>query len=125
MHFGSLGAQRYPTSGSRDSWSSEEYGSQERADSLGSLQDLAQWAFGPQGLRSLELVVAGDFSCKRRFAHSQVFLCRHAGLSQSPEPDMAGRTFRHFSRYDRWQTEQLDKFSHILAACSTFLLFED
>jgi hypothetical protein len=84
-----------------------------------SLHDLAQWAFGPQGLPSLEVIVYGDFSPMVRYAQSQVYLCRHAGLQQDCEQDMAGQTYRHFSRDDWWQRDQLRRFSNMLAACPT------
>ncbi|PVH92988.1 hypothetical protein DM02DRAFT_542422, partial [Periconia macrospinosa] len=89
------------------------------------LHDLAQWAFGPKGLPSLEVIVYGDFSYEGRYAHSNVFLCRNAGLHQTQEQDMACKTFRHFSRGDRRQRDLLNKYSSALAACPTGLLFQD
>ncbi|KAF2193898.1 hypothetical protein K469DRAFT_549029 [Zopfia rhizophila CBS 207.26] len=88
------------------------------------LHDLAQWVFGPKGLPSLEVIVCGDFFYKGRYAQSNVFLCRNVGL-RVREQDMAGQTFRHFSRDDLWQRNLLNKYSNILAACPASPFFQD
>ena len=47
------------------------------------LHDLAQWAFGPQGLPSLEAIICGDFSYDGRYDDSNVFLSRSGGQKTS------------------------------------------
>ncbi len=38
---------------------------------------LADWAFGADGLPALQILAWGDFSFDRRFAADQLVLCRH------------------------------------------------
>jgi hypothetical protein len=114
--YNSLGVKRAVVNQWRQSTGVPEYRPRELTKSL---HDLAQWAFGPQGLPSLEVIVYGDFSHQGRYAQSHVYLCRHAGLHQDYEQDMAGQTFRHFSRDDWRQNDELQRFSNMLAACPT------
>ncbi|PVH94481.1 hypothetical protein DM02DRAFT_676170 [Periconia macrospinosa] len=80
------------------------------------LHDFAQWAFGPEGLPSLKVIVYGDFSFQGRYAETHVFLYRNAELHQMQEQCDACETYHHFSRGD-WQKDLLDKYSSSLAAC--------
>jgi hypothetical protein len=84
-----------------------------------SFRDLAQWAFGPQGLPSLEAIVGGDLSYEGRYAQSNVFLCRN--LEQS----ITGQTFHRLPcAGDRWSS-LVDKYYDVLAACPTSPLLND
>ncbi|PVH91917.1 hypothetical protein DM02DRAFT_635787 [Periconia macrospinosa] len=110
---------------------SEGSGEYESLELTKSLHDLAQWAFGPKGLPSLEVIVYGDFSYEGRYVHSNVFLCRNVGLHQISEQHMVYKTFRHFSRDGRRQRDLLlvrallDKYSSTLAACPTGPLLQN
>lgn len=42
----------------------------------GPFKNLAQWVFGPNGIRSLRLLAYGDFSEDGRFQPSTLLLCR-------------------------------------------------
>ncbi|KAH7071147.1 hypothetical protein BKA63DRAFT_67729 [Paraphoma chrysanthemicola] len=89
-----------------------------------SLQDLAQWAFGSEGLLSLQVIAYGDFSYERRYPGSQVLLVRNAGQGDS-EHGVDRRTFRHMLPVDSWQKDLIDSWSHVLAACPSSPLLED
>lgn len=44
-----------------------------------SLAEFANWAFGPRGIRSLQLIAFGDFSCLGRYKDDTVLLERVSG----------------------------------------------
>jgi hypothetical protein len=121
-NYKSFGVQRAVTNQWRQSTEDAEYRPQKLTKSL---HDLAQWAFGPRGLPSLNVIVYGDFSHQGRYAQSHVFLCRNTILHENHDQDMAGQNYRHFPCGDWGERDQLEKFSNMLAACPTSPLFHD
>ncbi|KAI8295983.1 Methyltransferase fsa4 [Colletotrichum sp. SAR11_240] len=49
-------------------------------------QRFAEWAFGPAGIPSLEILAFGDFSCRGRYSHLSFMLCRQEGSSKDQTP---------------------------------------
>jgi hypothetical protein len=88
------------------------------------LQDLAQWAFGPDGLLSLEVIAFGDFSYEGRHKESQVLLVRNTGQGNFRD-GVIQRTFRYRLPTDRWQKILLEDYSTALAALPADPLLED
>ncbi|KAK3300725.1 uncharacterized protein B0H64DRAFT_21776 [Chaetomium fimeti] len=60
----------------------DEYDAGLRARIRPEFKDFAEWAFGPQGIRSLQAIAYGDFSCSGRVGRprrmEQLLLCRNA-----------------------------------------------
>jgi hypothetical protein len=79
------------------------------------LQDLAPWAFGPDGLLSLELLAYGDFSYEGRSDASQALLVKKL-VQDDPIDGVNQRTFRHMLPTDRRQNMLVDEISIALAA---------
>ncbi|KAI5455678.1 hypothetical protein BGZ63DRAFT_135900 [Mariannaea sp. PMI_226] len=75
--------------------------------------DLVTWAFGPQGLSSLQYVVFGDFAHGGRETESQICFCRGGEIGTFVEID------RHDSRWKHVVREYRD----ILEACPSETLF--
>ncbi|OAL51397.1 hypothetical protein IQ07DRAFT_631268 [Pyrenochaeta sp. DS3sAY3a] len=86
------------------------------------LHNLAQWAFGPQGLPSLEAIICGDFSYDGRYHQSNVFLSRNYGHQQH---DCAGQTFRQLSQDDQQRRELLGEYKDMISACPATPLLLD
>jgi hypothetical protein len=99
----------------------ENYRGEDLTDSL---ENLAQWAFGPEGLLYLEVIAFGDFSYEGRYAKSQVFLVRNL-VKSNPEDGVEQRTFRHMLRTDRWQKMLIDDNYTALAALPAGPILED
>jgi hypothetical protein len=88
------------------------------------LRNLAQWAFGPEGLLSLQVIAFGDFSYEGRYANSQVLLVRNTAESDSRHGTKE-HTFRRIRLTDQWQNDLISRYSQMLAACPTSPLLED
>ncbi|KKA19421.1 hypothetical protein T310_6597 [Rasamsonia emersonii CBS 393.64] len=77
-----------------------------------SLHDLAQWAFGPDGLPSLRVIAHGDFLDEGRYRKHNVLLCRDSGSSQ-------GLNFRRVvgTEMDELLLDLFEEYSDFLQAC--------
>lgn len=61
-----------------------------------SFHDLAEWAFGPQGIPSLQIIAFGDFAYRRNgWSLHNIFVCRNA------DKGSAGRRYRVFDARDK------------------------
>jgi hypothetical protein len=64
----------------------------EEKENRDSFFNLADWAFGPEGLPDLQVLVFGDFSYDGRYQEHQIRLCRsdngHQSLAESNVPAM-------------------------------------
>ena len=94
--------------------------------SLGqSFANFAQWAFGPCGIRSLQLLAYGDFSYDGRFKSTTILLRRR----EAPPGNVDGRQFLYFDELREGQDWELWELyrreSHVLTACPTDTLFRD
>lgn len=88
--------------------------------------DLAQWAFGPEGLSSLRVIAYGDFSHKGRYARSNLFLSRNVGARRyrvHRHEDMLGGCLGGGEL--REERELVCKYVEMLEACPIDPLFED
>ena len=78
---------------------------------------LAKWAFGPDGVQSLQILAYGDFSYRGRFADSLLLLLRDRsaphGFRPAVQDDMPGMQ----SLY----TDNMDFF----AACPAHTIVDD
>jgi hypothetical protein len=89
-----------------------------------SFVEFCQWAFGPDGIRSLRLLVHGDFSYDGRFAHSALLLCRR-DVPQDKENDDRFLRFRPVRpREDGALMELYKREMRVLQACPTGDLFD-
>ena len=52
----------------------------------------AHWAFGPDGLTTLQVLALGDFSFRGRFANNQVLLCRQEPRTSGSADDALSPT---------------------------------
>lgn len=84
----------------------------------------AHWAFGPDGLTTLQVLALGDFSFQGRFADDQVLLCRQeqrtsgsADDALSPTANPPELTFREVTGEDVNLQALIDAQSDLLEAC--------
>lgn len=91
---------------------------EERLHRLGGpFKNLAQWAFGPDGIRSLRLLAYGDFSGNGPFQRFNLLLCRRDEFLGT---DYASQHF-HFREVrpgedtELWELYEREK--HVLEAC--------
>lgn len=88
----------------------------------GPFKDLAQWAFGPDGIRSLRLLAYGDFSGDGRFQQSNLLLCRRdpprgidfLGMDDASQ-QFCFREVRPGEDTELWELYEREK--QLLAAC--------
>lgn len=88
----------------------------------GPFKKLAQWVFGPNGIRSLRLLAYGDFSEDGRFQSSTLLLCRRDPLREdgSLGTDDASKQFsfrkvRQGEDTELWELYEREK--QVLQAC--------
>lgn len=86
------------------------------------LHDFAHWAFGPDGFQSLRVLAFGDFSYSGRYRHGNVLLCKNLEQHRTCQ-GITGQNFRHLSKDDVLQWNYVEKYSNLLDACPTDLLF--
>jgi hypothetical protein len=86
------------------------------------LDGFAQWAFGGNGFRSLQVLVFGDFSYNERYSWGNVLLCRQC---DSAPGGVVRKNYRHLTKGDTSEHELLRTYSHVLQACPTDLLLRD
>jgi hypothetical protein len=83
--------------------------------------DLAQWAFGPEGFASLQLIAYGDFSYDGRYAQNNLFLGRNVGELRYKvyrHEELMGNNLRDFwSDDERRFNKLIEKHSEMLSAC--------
>lgn len=92
------------------------------------LNDLAQWAFGPDGLPSLEVIAFGDFSYNGRYAWGNVILSRKRGRQCEFHKDSKWPchcVFEYIEDDDAISWDLLDEYSDMLEACPMEPLFDD
>lgn len=87
----------------------------ERRNMVKGLHEFAQWAFGPTGIPTLQLIAFGDFSQKCRFEQTNALLCRNSGGSQY---------YRRIETGDIVLQELLEKHSDFMGACPMFHILE-
>ncbi|EEQ29197.1 uncharacterized protein MCYG_02016 [Microsporum canis CBS 113480] len=84
----------------------------------------AQWAFGPDGFRSLQLIALGDFSSSHfssgqsEAKYEKLLICPKT--EPESEPPFPGKNHRVVTRHDRIQQDLLRKHAHALQACPSF-----
>ncbi|EFR01066.1 hypothetical protein MGYG_04069 [Nannizzia gypsea CBS 118893] len=74
--------------------------------------NFVQWAFGPEGFRSLKLIAHSGPVEK---GGGEVFLCPKVG--PDTEPPFPGRNYRHVTKRDHVQHALLRKHAHAFKAC--------
>jgi hypothetical protein len=84
----------------------------------------AQWAFGPSGFRSLQVLVLGDFSYRGRYSWGNVLLCRKSDSTPNLPGGIPDRNYPHLIKGDS-EWDLLRKYDHALQACPIDLLLED
>jgi hypothetical protein len=89
------------------------------------LQDFAEWAFGPKGIPSLRVIAYGDFSYEGRFSLNNVLLCKAASSTKMRRQDVACPNFRRIADNDRPLWALVHKYSNVLEACPNDPLLED
>ena len=84
----------------------------------------AHWAFGPDGLTTLQVLALGDFSFRGRFANDQVLLCRQEQRTSGSADDALSPTahapelmFREVISEDRNLQALVDTQGDLLEAC--------
>ncbi|KAF5717576.1 hypothetical protein FMUND_5669 [Fusarium mundagurra] len=75
-----------------------------------SFRDFANWVFGPEGIQSLEYIVAGDFSHGNRYSASNALICRAVGAERRY------RVISDGSGGPEWRDVK-SRFGSALAAC--------
>jgi len=89
------------------------------------LDKFAQWAFGHDGIKSLQVLAFGDFSYNGRYSKGNMLLCRQANSVRMQRGGLPGKNYRHITKGDRSLRGLLHKYSHALQACPTEGLLED
>jgi hypothetical protein len=92
----------------------------------------ANWAFGPNGLPTLQVLAFGDFSYDgRSHIHNKLF-CRHTWSIRNPENDILQQsedelvlTFRLVRENDRELWDLIDRNTEFLEACPTDSIVTD
>jgi hypothetical protein len=86
---------------------------------LPEIHELASWAFGPEGLPSLQVLAYGDFSYRGR--RPNLVLCRSKSLDDSDIQKSASRlsslAYREVTKADFSEQEILYTNAHFLEAC--------
>ena len=90
-----------------NAWNAELIWCEERLKLVNELNEFANWAFGPSGIASLQLIAFGDFFHKRCFEKSNALLCRS-------EDD---RTYRRVEPWDIALWELIERNYDFLEAC--------
>jgi hypothetical protein len=96
------------------------------------LLEFTNWAFGPHGLPTLEVLAFGDFSHDGRFdVHNKLF-CRHTRSTRYPGDDTSQRihdklvlTFRPVKGNDRELWDRINRNTEFLKACPTDSIIDD
>ncbi|KAF2669618.1 hypothetical protein BT63DRAFT_479411 [Microthyrium microscopicum] len=86
--------------------------------------EFANWAFGPNGIPSLQILAYGDFSFDGRYNGKNLLLCRH----QTDRIDAAKANrddYRHMERKDWVLWNLLEKHANALSACPVDPLMEN
>ncbi|KAG9229520.1 hypothetical protein BJ875DRAFT_474606 [Amylocarpus encephaloides] len=98
----------------------------------GGLLQFANWAFGPDGLSSLQVLAFGDFSYNRRFHNHNGLFCRHTWSIRNPENDALQHsedelipTFRPIKENNRELRDLIDRNTEFLEACPTDSIIKD
>jgi hypothetical protein len=122
-----------PPSMTHSTASSESFDIAEILRLPGELLEFANWAFGPDGLPTLQVLAFGDFSYDGRFndIHNYLF-CRHTwsirnpenSISQ-PEEDELILKFRLVRENDRELWDLIDRNIDFLGACPTDSIMTD
>ncbi|KAJ6436651.1 Endonuclease/exonuclease/phosphatase [Purpureocillium lavendulum] len=73
-------------------------------------RDFLKWVFGPDGIRSLHMIVFGDFAYGGRIAQKNVLLCRDFG---------GNKGFRIIDAVDAEWIEVRDEYRSTIEACPT------
>lgn len=102
------------------------------SESFADLLEFANWAFGPNGLPTLEVLAFGDFSHDSRFhAHNKLF-CRHTQSIRNLENDTFQQsedelilTFRSMRGDDRELLDLINRNTEFLDACPTDSIIND
>lgn len=88
----------------------------------GPFKNLAQWVFGPNGIRSLRLLAYGDFSEDGRFQQDTLLLCRRdspreGGLlgTDDASKHFSFREVRRGEDTELWELYEREK--QVLEAC--------
>ena len=87
----------------------------------------ANWAFGPHGVPSLQVLAYGDFSFDGRFSQYNTLMCPGTGWStpaQQPTGEL-GWTFRRLKKSDKVLWDLVNKNADFLGACPTDLILSD
>lgn len=86
---------------------------------LPEIHQLASWAFGPEGLPSLQVLAYGDFSYRGR--RPNLVLCRCELLDdsdiQKSAAGLSGLAYREVTKADISEQETLYTNAHFLEAC--------
>jgi hypothetical protein len=82
-------------------------------------QKFAQFAFGPKGLLSLQVIALGDFCYDGRFAQTTAFLVRSA-----PGNDATDCSYRQIRHEDSEQRALIERYHDALSACPSSGRFE-
>lgn len=93
-----------------------------------SFVEFAQWAFGPDGIRSLRLLAYGDFSYEGRFAEASLLFCRQEeavgagnGGKLGAGPFLRFREVREGQDWELW--DLFESENRFLRACPCDTLF--
>jgi hypothetical protein len=122
-----------PDSFDLEAFEEEEIGKMLKDEHI--LVDFANWAFGPQGIPSLQVLAVGDFSYNGLFEKHNNLFCRHAWSIRNPEkamPDADDDTqaelpmaFRQMRMTDKELWRLVDQNIDFLKACSLDVLIEE
>jgi len=96
------------------------------------LREFTNWAFGPHGLPTLEVLAFGDFSYDGRFDVRNKLFCRHTRSTGYPGDDTSQQihdklllTFRPVRENDRKLWDLIDRNTEFLKACPTDSILDD
>jgi hypothetical protein len=96
------------------------------------LREFATWAFGPDGLPTLEVLAFSDFSYDGRFEFRNKLFCRHTRSIRNLENDTSQqledeliRIFRLIRRNDRELWDLIDRNKEFLEACPINSIIND
>ncbi|KAL9617654.1 MAG: hypothetical protein Q9160_007571 [Pyrenula sp. 1 TL-2023] len=79
------------------------------------LHEFAQWAFGPEGIKSLRIIAFGDFSHNGRWASNNMMLCRQNEPAGNEAFDY--KRYRELGNDDQNLRNVLERYMHVLEAC--------
>ncbi|KAH9204561.1 hypothetical protein DL95DRAFT_529207 [Leptodontidium sp. 2 PMI_412] len=96
------------------------------------LREFTNWAFGPHGLPTLEVLAFGDFSYDGRFDVRNKLFCRHTRSTRYPGDgtsqqihDKLVLTFRPVRENDWKLWDLIDRNTEFLKACPTDSILDD